>query len=517
MLHRPLAAALLLAEAGAALAAAPISGLSTTPEALSALPELRLPAAAVKTQVATFKHEPLRFAVEVPLGMDERNGRWDSPMPGLSRWQLRIESDAARSLALELRDVKLPAGAELWFYDSTGRDVQGPFAPGSAEVRTGHLPLVRGHTAVLEVLVPTARVQEVSFKIASALHGYRGLFASRAENEPKAAIGSDSESCNINVACTEGDNWRNEIRSTVLLTIGGTTLCTGTLVNNTSQNDRPLILTANHCGLRDSNVTTTRAYFNTQSATCAGNDDGRTDQNILGSTFLARDENSDFTVFALGSTPPAAYNVYYAGWDVRSGVAPQSGVTIHHPSGDEKKISVYSSAGSAQEDVCIGGTGSACSNGFRVDSWQINWSRGTTEQGSSGSGLFNQNRQLVGVLSGGGASCSSQTQPDFFGRLERAWQANTASTGQLKAHLDPTNTGCLQLASKTPGVANAIASCGISATPSPTPTPSTGGGDGGGGGSAGLGLIALALAPALRRRLQRKPFMPLLSSGVSAK
>ena len=346
-MHRPLAAALLLAEAGAALAAAPVTGLSTTSEALAALPELRLPAAEVKTQVASLKHEPLRFAVEVPLGMDERNGRWDAPLPGLSRWQLRIESDAARSLALELRDVKLPAGAELWFYDSTGRDVQGPFAPGSAEVRTGHLPLVRGHTAVLEVLVPTVRQQDVRFRIESALHGYRGLFASSGENQPKAAIGSDSGSCNINVACTEGDNWRNEIRSTVLLTIGGTTLCTGTLVNNTSQNDRPLILTANHCGLRDTNVATTRAYFNTQSATCAGNDDGRTDQNILGSTFLARDENSDFTLFALGSTPPAAYNVYYAGWDVRSGVAPQSGVTMHHPSGDEKKISVYSSAASA--------------------------------------------------------------------------------------------------------------------------------------------------------------------------
>ena len=513
-MHRPLAAALLLAEAGAALAAAPVTGLSTTSEALAALPELRLPAAEVKTQVASLKHEPLRFAVEVPLGMDERNGRWDAPLPGLSRWQLRIESDAARSLALELRDVKLPAGAELWFYDSTGRDVQGPFAPGSAEVRTGHLPLVRGHTAVLEVLVPTVRQQDVRFRIESALHGYRGLFASSGENQPKAAIGSDSGSCNINVACTEGDNWRNEIRSTVLLTIGGTTLCTGTLVNNTSQNDRPLILTANHCGLRDTNVATTRAYFNTQSATCAGNDDGRTDQNILGSTFLARDENSDFTLFALGSTPPAAYNVYYAGWDVRSGVAPQSGVTMHHPSGDEKKISVYSSAGVAREGVRIGDS----TSGFNVDSWQINWSRGTTEQGSSGSGLFNQNRQLVGVLSGGGASCSSQTQPDFFGRLERAYQANTASTGQLKVHLDPTNTGCLQLASKNPGAAS-VASCGIVTTPSPTPTPTpgTGSSDGGGGGSAGLGLIALALAPALRRRLQRKPFMPLLSSGVSTR
>jgi len=460
-----IAASILLLHAGSAVAALPATGLTTDSPALAALPELRLPLTAVRAGVEALKGEPLRFAVTVPLSLDVRHGRWDSPRAGLSRWQLRIESTGARSLALQLRQLQLPEGAQLWFYDASGRDVQGPFSPNSATALSGHLPLVRGETAVLEVLVPTERAGELSFVLAEAYHGYRDLTGQG--NDPKAAIGSDSGSCNINVVCSQGNNWRDEIRATVLLTVGGSTLCTGTLVNNTRRDDRPMVLTANHCGLRSSNTATTIAYFNTQSGSCNGNDDGRVDQNLAGGSFLARDENSDFTLYTLASAPPAAFNAHYAGWDARSGVAPQSGVTIHHPSGDEKKISVYNTAGVAEEDVLIGTIG----DGFRVDAWRIQWAQGTTEQGSSGSGLWNQNKQVVGVLSGGGASCNSPTEPDFFGRLDRAWTANTASTGQLKAHLDPGNTGCLQLAGKNPGISTPVASCSPTPTPTPAPAP----------------------------------------------
>jgi lysyl endopeptidase len=271
-------------------------------------------------------------------------------------------------------------------------------------------------------------------------------------------------------------------------------LCTGTLMNNTRLDNRALILTANHCGIRDTNTNTVTAYFNTETESCVGTEDGRADQNIVGRTFLARDDNSDFTLFELASTPPTTFNVFYAGWDARSGVAPQSGVTIHHPSGDEKKISVYSTAAMAVEDVRIGAP--APGDGFNVDAWKVTWARGTTEQGSSGSGLFSQNKQVVGVLSGGGASCDTPTEPDFFGRLERAWQANSATTGQLKTHLDPTSTGCLQLDGKDPGDAGTLCSGTI--------TPGTGGSgsnaDDGGGGNLGLGVGVLALVAARRRR-----------------
>ena len=482
-----------------AQAALPATSLTTAAEALALLPEVRLPASEVQQRIVSLKHEPLRFAVPTALNLDERSGSWSRSAEGLARWQLRVDSAGARSLALRLSEVNLPPAAELWFYDTMGRDVQGPITAARINTATRELslPLVRSDAAVLEVRVPVAQQNQVAFKINEAYHGYRSINAAAdSGNSPKAAIGDDAGSCNIDVVCTEGNNWRNEIRSTVLLVTTNQSLCTGSLVNNTRQDDRALVLTANHCGIRSTNIGSVIAYFNTQSTSCGGNQNGRIDQNIDGGSFLARDENSDFTLFSLASLPPAAFNVLYAGWDARSGVAPQSGVTMHHPQGDEKKIAVYSTAGTAQEDICIGnGVGNSC-DGFLVDSWRVTWSRGTTEAGSSGSGLWNQNRQLVGVLSGGGASCGTPNEPDFFGRIERAWQANAATNGQLKAHLDPIGSNCLQLNSKNPGTASPLGSCG-----------SSGGGGGStpenaAGSSSLLGLVVLLMGAGLRRRLR---------------
>lgn len=46
------------------------------------------------------------------------------------------------------------------------------------------------------------------------------------------------------------------------------------------------------------------------------------------------------------------------------------------------------------------------------------WSKGATASGSSGSPLIDvESRKVVGVLTGGFASCADQTAPDYYGRL----------------------------------------------------------------------------------------------------
>src|SRR5690606_27422856 len=52
---------------------------------------------------------------------------------------------------------------------------------------------------------------------------------------------------------------------------------------------------------------------------------------------------------------------------------------------------------------------------------------GTTEPGSSGSGLWNQNGHLIGQLYGGQASCGNNVN-DYYGRFDVSWS-------QLEAHL----------------------------------------------------------------------------------
>lgn len=470
----------------AALLLSPLSALAAAPslDGLASLPVARLPAAEIRSAIEAQKGEPLRYAVGHALNLDQRSGQWDEPSAGLARWRLRLASAGARSLSLELRDVVLPEGAELWLAGADGGDRQGPFTAASPSLRDGvlWLPVVRAEEALLEVTLPAAGARDLRLGIARAFHGYRPL---RAEPSPdaapgKAAIGSESGSCNVNVSCTAGNSWRNEIRATVLLSFDGGTICSGTLMNNTRQDERPLILTANHCGIRSSNVDTVIAYFNVESSACGSNNDGRVDQNLAGASFLARDSQSDFTLFTLAGVVPGTFNALYAGWDARSSSTPQSGASIHHPRGDEKKIAITSTPATRVEDAPIEVTGGT----FTVDAWQVRWAQGTTEQGSSGSALWNQDHRVVGVLSGGDASCSNRSGPDLFARLERAWTANSASNGQLRAHLDAANTGLLTLDSKQPG------------SSSPLPPTDPVGDDGGGGAFTALAL----LLPALRRR-----------------
>lgn len=458
------------------------------PAALSLgdVPLQLLPAGLRMDTAEVLRSAPLSFATGVPMSLSEQDGAWDEPQPGTARWRLRLGSDGALNLSARLEQLQLPAGGEIWLSSADGRDVQGPFR-GDGELL---LPIVRDDEAVLEARMPAAVRDAFRLRVAEAFHGFRPLGS--ASLPAKGAIGDSQGNCHIDVACSDGNGWRDQIRSTVVYTrvnrlLVGSTLvtCSGAMVNNTAQNDRALVLTANHCGITSSTrMSDVTVYFNVQKSSCGSSADGPINQNIRGGLFLARDSESDFTLFELASRPPSSYGVHYSGWDARGGVAARSGVGIHHPGGDDKKISTYSSSLQSIENAQI--------DTFRVDGWQVRWARGVTEQGSSGSGLWNQDRRLVGTLSGGSSSCSNPGGSDIYARFERGWTANSASSGQLKAHLDPTGSGALTLDGKdaggSPGAVGSTSGSG------------SGGGDGGGGAAGWPMLLAGLVLAALRRR-----------------
>ncbi|AXQ30238.1 hypothetical protein D0B54_16845 [Solimonas sp. K1W22B-7] len=456
---------------------------------LGELPLQLLPAGQRMDTAEVLRSAPLSFATGVPLSLSEQDGAWDEPSPGTARWRLRLGSAGALNLSARLEQLALPAGGEIWFSSADGRDVQGPFR-GDGELL---LPVVRDDEAVLEARMPAAARDAFRLRIAEAFHGFRALGS--AALPAKGALGDADGSCHIDVACSDGNNWRDQIRSTVVYTrlnrillVNTLVTCSGAMVNNTAQNDRPLVLTANHCGITSSTrMSDVTVYFNVQKSSCGSSSDGPINQVIAGGSFLARDSESDFTLFELASRPPSSFGVHYSGWDARTGVAARSGVGIHHPGGDDKKISTFTSSVQSIENAQI--------DAFQVDGWEVHWARGVTEPGSSGSGLWNQDRRLVGTLSGGSSSCGNPGASDIYARFARGWTANSASSGQLKAHLDPTGTGALTLNGKDAGG-------------SPGAVGGSGGGSsggsssgGGGGGSPGLPLLLAGLAlAALRRR-----------------
>ncbi|MGQ0530879.1 MAG: trypsin-like serine peptidase [Panacagrimonas sp.] len=428
----------------------------------------------------------IRLAVPAPMNLGVADGAW-SEDGDTAIWRARLYSAGASLLIAHLDHFDLPPGAELRFSDSAGRVVHGPYTAAHRGSDGGlWTPLVPGEEGVIEVRVPAAQREQMNLRVATLGHGVYPL--SDQGVQPKAGA------CNFDAVCETDPGWRNQSRSVVLLQ-NATTACSGSLMNTTAQDLRPYVLTATHCGFSAANASSVVAYFNYQTSTCGGARNGSLGQTLSGAQLLFRNVLSDHTLLRLNSTPPASYNAYYAGFDASASALPQNGRGFHHPSGDEKSVSSYTTPG-VKESILL--------SGATVDSFRISWATGVTEQGSSGSGLWNENMRVVGVLSGGDSSCGTFLRPrtagpDYYGRLHVAWSAG------LQAQLDPSNTGATSLAGR-----NHNAGTGISPTPTPTPAPppapnpSTGGGSSGGGGGgafgAGLWLLALGLARCLSAR-----------------
>lgn len=495
------------------LAALPAAAGPPTLNDVDAAPVIQLAPNFMKGTTADTRSQPLQFAVSASITADTRSGLWDEPEPGRARWRLRVASEGARSLSFEFEHLNLPAQAELWVFDRHGTDVQGPI-PVAGDGSTWS-PLVRGDEAIIEASMPATQRDAFAIVVAQAFHGFSDIASVRSfPLDPVSGTGNGgSGACNIDVACSQGSAWQAQARSTVMLMIAGTTLCSGTLISNARQDDRPLVLTANHCGVTNANVGSTIAYFNVQRSTCGSGAWGGLTQNLRGRTLLTNartGSGSDFALIELASRPPASFSVWYSGVDI-SGSVPTAGAGIHHPSGDDKKFSRYTAPASAQSDVCIGTRcGLLLPTGFEIDAWAVNWTQGTTEGGSSGSGLWNQDGNLVGTLSGGFSQCASALGnnggTDYYARLDTAWaQAGAGLLGaSLKDVLDPANSRCLRIAGKNPGTAAPL-DCSSGQTSTPPAPPVTGPatvneGSRSGGGSMGLLLSPLLLAALWRRR-----------------
>ena len=374
-----------------------------------------------------------RFAknIEVVYTLDN-SGTWETLNNGSRLWRLRIASPGALSLNLGLERFELPDGAEFWILAPDGSGAQGPYTK-SNQNGTGGLwtAVVIGEEIVIELRVPKGA--EASIKIISVNHGYRFF------GEREALIPTKRGTCNVNVVCPEGDLWRDQIRSVARISISGIYLCTAQLVNNTADDLTPYLLTAQHCVEQASEAPTVVAYWNFQSPTCSDAAGGNLGQNQSGSTFISSSEyatGSDFTLLELDDQPQPSFNVYYSGWDARDQL-PSATAVIHHPSGDEKSISLDDDPPTV---TSFGGSASPGDSRYlRVADWDL----GTTEGGSSGSCLFDSaSKRCVGTLSGGYAACGND-EPDWFGWVHAHWIGEGSSATRLSDWLDPGNTGVM--------------------------------------------------------------------------
>jgi hypothetical protein len=483
-----LAASALLCMSSAGAWNADLASLSSVP-----LRMVQAPLAQVIGQAEQSKRQPYAFAVGTPLVADLNDGLWEPLGTGDWRWRLRVSSPGAKSLNFEFARFHLPPDAELRIYDLDGAFIQGPYTAAD-HTPEGRLwtAVINGDQAVLDLRVPYALRDEVELELAQVNHGFRGFIEADISGLPaaKALLG-----CSLDAICPEGNGAREAIRAVAKITINGQRACTGNLINNQRQDGDPLFITANHCGIGTAGLPASSvvAYWIFESPVCR----------ILGtipdislpvslgisqsgSSLLANDTQSDFALLRLNRIPSTLANVYYAGWIARQ-ETPQQGFTVHHPGGLAKSISLFTTPAERRNKVMLGDA--------VVDTWEVHWSAGVTAPGSSGAGLFNKDQHLVGWLSGGSSSCEAPREPDYFGRMEVAWDTYSDPSHQLKAWLDPDNTGTRSQCGRD----NGAAPC----TKTEETVPPADGQDGGGGGGGALGglMLPLAFLAIYRRRL----------------
>lgn len=455
---------------------------------LATVPRVELPQPAVRKALAReVKGHPFQFAVPVDLPLSARQGVWRIE-GDTARWRLRVRSEGARSLSLRFARPELPAGSTLWIYDPRADLVHGPYDATRISPTGLWTPAVAGEELVVELRVPAARIDQADPGPAKAYHGFRDW----------QTVTQAAGSCNIDVTCPQAGEWTADAGSVARIAIGGSFLCSGQLLNNVRQDERRLFITANHCGVDGASgpADSVVFYFNYDGPCGDGVSNPLPAPTFQGARRLAHDVQSDFALMVITDTRPLPAGIYFAGWDATGGDPGGSGAAIHHPGGDEKKIAFHSTP-ARKGTVNIG-------TGCPIDAWSVEWSSGTTEAGSSGGGLWNASHRLIGVLSGGTASCDNTTGTDYFGRLDRGWTAGPAAEQQLKAHLDPDNT-CIAV---VPGLDPA-------ANPSPGAVQATAGnvrcegqasfcaGSSRGGGAFGaLSLLVLAGCAARRRVLR---------------
>lgn len=381
----------------------------------------------------------------------DNSGSWSTLPDGGRVWRLHIEAQGALALIPFYNHFFIPEGGMLHIYSPDKEEILGAFTAANYSA-TGYYctGLIHGDECVIEYYEPREAIGKGKLSINEVGYAYRWITS---RHKSTNTFGT-SAGCEVNVNCSEGAGWQDQKRSVVRILVQssqGQGFCSGALINNARQDCTPYLLSAQHCseGVTNANQYSQWVfYFNYEAPSCSNpaTEGSLGNQVVIGCSKKADsndnggDSGSDFLLLELSSQPNVAFNVFYSGWNTSS-AAPSSGVCIHHPDADIKKISTYTT------------TPSSSSWGGSVPGthWRVRWAatangHGVTEPGSSGSPLFNDQGQIVGKLTGGDSYCQTPTSPDMFGKVAYDWTSNgSTATRQLKPWLDPDNTGVTSL------------------------------------------------------------------------
>lgn len=402
-----------------------------------------------------FADADIPYRVGLPLAVSynlQNSGHWQVLGDSVRVWRLQLHAAGAKAMTVSYDKFWIPEGAKFFVYNADKTFCIGAFTSfnnkgmreSPVDFATG---FVAGDNIVLEYYEPI-EAETGGISVERVIYVYKNVLAAQS-NVMHGVTPGTSMSCNVNINCPEGDDWQKEKRAVAAIYDGIGALCTGALINNTGNKD--YFLSADHCfssrydaqGANQMNQLI--FYWNYESPDCS-NTYIYNPPSSAGAKLVANNSHSDFALLELTESVKNVngYMPYYLGW-TRSNVAAANAVGIHHPRGDIKKISVENNAVTSYDRIqnWVDGNGNIISTTQKNTHWKVVFDVGTTEGGSSGSPLMNQNHLVVGQLHGGDSGCAPITK--YYGRFDVSWDYGGVATRRLKDWLDPGNTGIMQI------------------------------------------------------------------------
>jgi hypothetical protein len=360
---------------------------------------------------------------------------------------VRIRSPGAQATRGGAKIYAMPDAAEIVFFAPdrpeaemfrvTGAEINATLARDRAQRDADDeasvlywTPIVPGEVLGIEIyLPPGVAPSELRAGMEIVSHVYETMVASA--SCPFGVGMGCSERCNLDASCYH-DSWGQVIPAVAKMAFttesGATSVCTGTLVTDQDPDTQvPYFLTARHCIATQAVASTLQTYWFFESGGCSGATPRGYRVVTGGSVLLDTLPEVDVTLLRLTQPPPEG--VTMAGWDADTVPLGRSVSGIHHPSGDMKKVSFGVVTALEFCELPTVGVPSFPEGSFFCNPaadggyWRVTYADGTTEGGSSGSGVFlHGSGKLVGTLTGGNASCSNQGGSNFYGRFDLAYR-----------------------------------------------------------------------------------------------
>ncbi len=403
---------------------------------------------------------PMPVATLIPVDYTVENaGSWTT-LPGGERiWRLQLKAADAVAIMLYYKDFYIPEGGKLFIYSADKSRLLGAYTnkthPSGGLFAT---EFIGGDELILEYVVSEISEEKPRIHISEIGYGYN---TSALKTYCGVSMLRSSSSCMVDINCEEGDAWQNEKKSVcyTVQRIGRKNyICTASLMNNTAEDFKPLILTARHCAYDGYNVADSSDmeqwmfYFHREREEC-GHSLHAVEKTMTGCKLLVNtgtEGGSDGMLLLLNKMIPEEYDVFYSGWDRRNSPA-SFGVCIHHPAGDYKKISTF---GAPARETTFQSTEFS---GSKNAHWNVTFQKtvnghGVTQEGSSGSPLYNENKLIVGTLTGGNSTCIYTNGLNLYGKMSFHWDMYNADSARMDEWLDPVGSGVETLAGRYRGV-----------------------------------------------------------------